>query len=144
MLDFYYGDFRNQAFGYTLVVLFAVNTVSLLTSPAYDLLYLGGLSSPADYLLGVENLGMFLPLLLLRYYDGTRGTDRPWGKWLFYLFTPPTFCCSACWPIFSFRKEVFPLSHRNTRILSGCAAPAALRRALRLPVCAGLPALRLP
>ena len=78
VLDFYYGDFRNQAFGYTLVVLFAVNTVSLLTSPAYDLLYL----------LGVENLGMFLPLLLLRYYDGTRGTDRPWGKWLFYLFYP--------------------------------------------------------
>ena len=88
VLDFYYGDFRNQAFGYTLVVLFAVNTVSLLTGPAYDLLYLGGLSSPADYLLGVENLGMFLPLLLLRYYDGTRGTDRPWGKWLFYLFYP--------------------------------------------------------
>ena len=50
VLDFYYGDFRNQAFGYTLVVLFAVNTVSLLTSPAYDLLYLGGLSSPADYM----------------------------------------------------------------------------------------------
>lgn len=88
MLDFYYGDFRNQAFGYTLVVLFSVNTVSLLTGPVYDLLYLGGLSSPADYLLGVENLGMFLPLLLLRYYDGTRGTDRPWGKWLFYLFYP--------------------------------------------------------
>ena len=76
---------------------------------------------------------MFLPLLLLRYYDGTRGTDRPWGKWLFYLFTPPTFCCSACWPIFSFRKEVFPLSHRNTRILSGCAA---------LLLCAGLSGCR--
>lgn len=40
VLDFYYGDFRNQAFGYTLVVLFAVNTVSLLTGPVYDLLYL--------------------------------------------------------------------------------------------------------
>ena len=48
-------------------------------------------------------------------------------------FTPPIFCCSACWPIFSFRKEVFPLSHRNTRILSGCAA---------LLLCAGLSGCR--
>ena len=144
MLDFYYGDFRNQAFGYTLVVLFAVNTVSLLTGPAYDLLYLGGLSSPADYLLGVENLGMFLPLLLLRYYDGTRGTNRPWGKWLFYLFYPAHLLLLGLLAHILLQKGSFPLVPPEHTHLVRLRRPAALRRALRLPVCAGLPALRLP
>ena len=133
VLDFYYGDFRNQAFGYTLVVLFAVNTVSLLTSPAYDLLYLGGLSSPADYLLGWKTWACSSPCSSSGITTVPAVPTGPGASGCSTSFTPPTFCCSACWPIFSFRKEVFPLSHRNTRILSGCAA---------LLLCAGLSGCR--
>ncbi len=33
-------------------------------------------------------LGIFLVIPLLRAYNGKRGSNKPWAKWMFYLFYP--------------------------------------------------------
>ena len=85
--EFYYGDFRNQAFAYTLVVLFDQYVLHLFTSPVFSLLYEGTLDLSA-WRYGAENLGLVLPLLLLRRYNGRRGGRGRWDKWLFYAYYP--------------------------------------------------------
>ena len=60
----------------------------MITNTGFAIFFFFQVSRGGFAALPVRVFGMFLPLLLLRYYDGTRGTDRPWGKWLFYLFYP--------------------------------------------------------
>ena len=67
--------------------------------------------------------GHFPPLLLPPVLTAIRGTDRPWGKWtVLPLFTRPPSAARPAGP-YSPLERKFPLSHRNTRILSGCAPP---------------------
>ncbi len=89
VFDFYYGDFRNQAFAYTLIVLLDVGVIHLLTRPVSGLIYFGTLDLDLEFCrYSIEQMGMFLPLLLLRYYNGRRGGRGGWNKWFFYAYYP--------------------------------------------------------
>lgn len=87
VFDFYRDSFRNQAFGYALVVFLGMGILNLLAMPISQLLYdmeVGVMF----YLQSAINVGMFLPLLLLRYYNGEKGGGGKWMKWAFYIFYP--------------------------------------------------------
>ncbi len=78
------GNFKKQAIGYTLVV--AAN----LIQPVLLLLWAADTGVLDTYLpsilqYGFIMCGMFLPLLLLRFYNGQKGKGY---KWLFYVFYP--------------------------------------------------------
>lgn len=86
--DYFYGSFRNQAFAYTMITLLDVGVLGVLTRPVYMLVYGGELSLLAQYYqYNLFHAGMFLPLLLLYYYNGQRGGGK-YSKWMFYIFYP--------------------------------------------------------
>lgn len=87
VFDYYYGNFKNQAFGYCIVVLLGGSVLSLLSLPFYGLLY-GMEILPEYYLYSLQNIGMFLPIALLRFYNGQKGAGGTFAKWFFYVFYP--------------------------------------------------------
>jgi hypothetical protein len=89
VFDYFRGNFRHQAFGYTMIVMLQAGMLSLLTYPVSLLLYAPGTPlDPSVYIYNIANLGMFLPLILLKFYNGQKGTGGRFMKWLFYLFYP--------------------------------------------------------
>lgn len=87
VFDYYYGNFKNQAFAYCVVVLLGGGVLSLLSLPFYSLLY--GMEFPAEtYLYSLSNIGMFLPIVLLGFYNGQKGAGGRFSKWFFYVFYP--------------------------------------------------------
>lgn len=88
-LDFYYGDFKNQAFAYCLVVLLDMYVLSMLTRPFFGLFYDGVFSLDLEYYAYmIENVGAFIPIVLLHFYRGEHGRKNGFSKWFFYLFYP--------------------------------------------------------
>ena len=89
VLDFFYGDFRQQAFAYCLLVLCEMDVLTLVTSPFFHLFYEGRFSIDPDYFrYTIENVGAFLPMALLSRYRGRRGGRSVFSKWFFYLYYP--------------------------------------------------------
>lgn len=86
LFDMCRGDFAKQALAYAMVVVLRVfPTISQL----YNALLqgqTGGVAPTIAYC--IVTLGMLLPLLFLRQYNGTKGRLGRWGKWLFYGFYP--------------------------------------------------------
>lgn len=88
-LDFYYGNFKNQAFAYCLIVLLDMYVLSMVTRPFFTLFYDGVFSiDPKYYAYIFENVGAFIPIALLRFYKGEHGRTNGFSKWFFYLFYP--------------------------------------------------------
>lgn len=88
-LDFFYGDFRHQAFAYCLIVLCDMGVLTMLTSPFFYLFYEGKFYINAEYYLyTAENAGAFLPIALLALYRGRHGEKGGFSKWFFYLYYP--------------------------------------------------------
>lgn len=89
VFDFYYGRFRDQAFGYSLVVFLGMGVLTLLVTPFHQLLYEGGINIyPQSYYLTLVRLGAYLPLALLALYNGQRGGQGKLSKWFFYWYYP--------------------------------------------------------
>jgi len=87
--DFYYGNFKNQAFSYALLVIFAAGLINMIINPIYSIIYADEWNMDLEYYFyNIETLGMFLPLFLLKHYNGQRGSTKMWSKWLFYIFYP--------------------------------------------------------
>lgn len=87
--DFFYGNFKNQAFAYSLVVLCYEGVLQLFLSPFNTFFYGKG------FYVDIENIkvnffkvGMFLPLILLYFYNGEKGSSSRFSKWIFYIFYP--------------------------------------------------------
>jgi hypothetical protein len=89
VFDYFYGNFKNQAFGYCLIVSLHVGVLSLLTYPFYGLIYERSFSIDAEYYMQyLVNIGMFIPIILLNFYNGQKGKSGTFSKWVFYVFYP--------------------------------------------------------
>lgn len=89
VLDYFYGNFKHQAFAYCLVVLLDMQVLSLLTQPFFELFYYHNFHIDVEvYLYSLEGVGAFLPIILLSFYKGQHGTKSKFSKWFFYVFYP--------------------------------------------------------
>jgi hypothetical protein len=84
--DYYYGDYRQQAFAYCLIALLML--APLFSSLASSLIFRLTAFNVGYYLSGLPLLGMFIPIGLLRLYNGQRGGGGKVMQWFFYLFYP--------------------------------------------------------
>lgn len=75
------GTFRKQTIAFSVIA-----AILIVLDPVLTLIFMPSrlLTSLLFVLL---NLGMFLPLPLLYFYNGQRG-GCPWMKWVFYVFYP--------------------------------------------------------
>jgi hypothetical protein len=85
VFDCFYGDFNKQAFAYCMIVL-----IRLLPafSPHLTAFFRQTDPSVETLLPQLYQLGLFLPVILLRSYNGRRGRTGPLLKWGFYVFYP--------------------------------------------------------
>ncbi len=89
VFDYFYGNFKKQAFGYCMMVLLNVILsmnihiflVSFFTEGIFDL-------SILDVQFGIQELGMLIPIILLSFYNGQRGKGGTFAQWFFYIFYP--------------------------------------------------------
>jgi len=89
VFDYFYGNFKNQAFGYCMIVLLDVGVLSMLTYPFFGLIYEQTFNIDVEYyMLSLENIGMFIPIILLYFYSGQKGKGGKFSKWFFYIFYP--------------------------------------------------------
>ncbi len=88
VLDYYYGNRKNQIVGYIIVAAFAFDVLELITRPFFGLIY----DRRFDMVFMEENyylLGYVLPIFLFYFYnDRQRGKNNRFSKWLFYIFYP--------------------------------------------------------
>lgn len=86
--DIFRGNFAQQAFAYTAIVL--VETLPTVFNVMNALLVqYQPVSSLTQYFGFIfVKLGMFLPLLLLYFYNGKKGRGGRMSKWAFYIFYP--------------------------------------------------------
>ncbi len=83
--DYFYGDFKKQAFAYFLVI--ALNLMPII-SPAIRYIFTGQDFNIVTITENLYRFGLFIPLVLLSKYNGRRGVKNFWSKWGFYIFYP--------------------------------------------------------
>lgn len=89
VFDFFYGSYKNQAMGYLLVVLAATSLLYLLMHPFEALAWNGRFEFDMDVFKGsISDAGMLIPIILLSFYHGNKGSGSKTYKWLFYIFYP--------------------------------------------------------
>lgn len=89
VLDYFYGNFKNQAFGYCMIVLLNVGVLSMITRPFFNLIYFGSLDLDMEYYrYAIQEIGMFIPIILLYFYNGQKGKEGVFSKWFFYIVYP--------------------------------------------------------
>ena len=89
VFDYYYGNWKHQAFAYCMVVMLDMGVLSLLTHPFFGLFYDHVFQIDWElFAYSIEDVGAFLPLLLLSRYTGRHGTSGGFSKWFFYMFYP--------------------------------------------------------
>jgi hypothetical protein len=79
------GSFKKQAIAFCLIT-FLTNADTFL-KPVY-LMLSGQPVGRYDALYALVNLGCFLPIGLLYFYDGSKGRGGKWAQWGFYGFYP--------------------------------------------------------
>lgn len=87
ILDYYYGNRKNQIVGYLIVMAMEFDVLWLVMSPFWHLIYDGSF----DISFLKENcylLGYVLPIFLLCLYNEKRGKNYKFSKWFFYIFYP--------------------------------------------------------
>lgn len=86
LFDLLRGDFRKQAVGYCLLAL------TRIMPPVNDVVQMWVAGAPPErfayYGQIIVLCGMFLPILLLHFYNGQKGNLSQVGKWMFYAFYP--------------------------------------------------------
>lgn len=85
--DYFYGDFKKQAAGYLLVILGASSLLAYALNPFMQYVYIGEWNVTAWEGM-ISELGLFLPIILLRFYNGQKGGGGNAMKWGFYVFYP--------------------------------------------------------
>lgn len=82
LFDIFYGNFKKQALAAGIVILIS------FVPDALVLLAQGRPVTLANYYFVPIQIGQFLPLALLAFYNGRRGRGGAVMKWLFYIFYP--------------------------------------------------------
>lgn len=85
IFDYFYGDFNKQAFAYSMATLFRLLPTLIIPVRAF---FTGTEPAMDSFMLNLYQLGAFLPIILLRFYNGKRGKGGFWSKWGFYIFYP--------------------------------------------------------
>jgi hypothetical protein len=89
VFDYFYGNFKNQAFTYCIIVIMKAGIITVAGTLLFSLT---GTYYTAprinDYMTTIITLGMFLPIILLRFYNGQSGRGGRFSKWFFYIFYP--------------------------------------------------------
>lgn len=89
VFDYFYGSFKNQAFGYCMIVFLEARVLSMLTQPFSNLIYFQTFNIDMEYYMrSIPNVGMFIPIILLYFYNGQKGKGSNFSKWFFYVFYP--------------------------------------------------------
>lgn len=87
VLDYYYGNRKNQIAGYILVAAIEFDVLSLIIHPFWKLIY----DNNFDINYIKDNyylLGYLIPIFLFYIYNGKRGKASKFSKWIFYIFYP--------------------------------------------------------
>lgn len=89
VFDYFYGNFKNQAFGYCMIVLLEVGVLTMLIYPFFSLIYDRSFSIDVEYYMySLADIGMFIPIILLCFYNGKKGKSGKFSRWVFYVFYP--------------------------------------------------------
>jgi hypothetical protein len=92
IFEYFQGDFKSQALVYSLAVFLYKNLYAALFMPLSNYIFYGYADftflENAKYISAMENLGLFMPLILLYFYNGERGRGGKFDKWFFYWFYP--------------------------------------------------------
>jgi len=84
IFDYFYGDYKNQAFTYAILILSGIFAV--LQSPIFTLI---GVPFDKDYfIISLSQIGKIIPIILLAFYNQERGSGGAVAKWGFYVFYP--------------------------------------------------------
>jgi hypothetical protein len=72
-----------------MIVLFDIGILSLITYPFYGLIYEQSFSIDVEYYrYYIVDVGMFIPIILLNFYNAQKGKAGKFSKWIFYIFYP--------------------------------------------------------
>ena len=87
VLDFFYGDRKNQLAGYLIVILLETDILNFFLVPMRSFLF----EHTFDVSYSLEafrDFGFLIPFFLLWFYKGEKGKSTPFSKWVFYAFYP--------------------------------------------------------
>ncbi len=87
VLDYYYGNRKNQIAGYAIVAAIEFGIIELIMSPFWSWIY----ENDFDTSYVQDNyywLGYAIPIFLFYFYNEKQGKSNKLLKWLFYVFYP--------------------------------------------------------
>lgn len=108
IFDTYRGDFRNQACAYCFMALLLLGsgmfTVQWILRDRVFTQDPAAAFSNLSYYISMS--GIFIPIFLLKFYDGKKRKNSVFSKWFFYAFYPAHLLILGIihygWPVFSF------------------------------------------
>ncbi len=87
VMDYYYGNLKNQLFGYLILVLTEIGVLHLITRPIIGFMNSGAFDL-IDFKMDFTDFGYLIPFALLLFYNGKPGKKTTFSKWVFYIFYP--------------------------------------------------------
>jgi hypothetical protein len=89
VFDYFYGNFKNQAFAYCIVVILNMGIIKTAGISILNLFVNQRITfNMSNFISTAINMGMFLPIILLRFYNQEKGRGGRFSKWFFYIFYP--------------------------------------------------------
>ncbi len=85
LFDLGYGNFKKQAKYYSIYVFLVMGLIFTFIELIFGVIKN---NINEDLLFRLTNIGMFIPVILLYFYNGEKGKSNKITKWGFYLFYP--------------------------------------------------------
>lgn len=86
-MDYFYGNFKHQAFAYLLIIMGLNGLLPLFLQPLIGLVYEKAFDFAAYWPM-VIGFGLLIPIYLISAYNGRKGNSSGLSKWGFYIFYP--------------------------------------------------------
>lgn len=88
IFDYYYGSRSNQLFGYLLWVLFQTFALGVFTEPFVNWVFLDEGLHFEFKISYIRELAYLVPMILIAHYNGEKGNNSTFSKYVFYVFYP--------------------------------------------------------